>query len=365
MASPFPMVDFSQLASIPDSYYAGRKMARDQRISDARESAVKAGIPRGGDGAIDFSALAQRAGEAGDYQGAIDFAKLANAQELQKAERARNERDFRFRETEAARAQGNTDRSFGLQQRQFDVATEGQKVPPGFERAPIGGVRPVPGGPADPAYIGKVTGARDKGKELDFGDITKLSEEGGKFSNVTSLAQTFQPDYAGWGSSAVGNAANFAARNMGFGNQDAAAWWQSYDRHKNVVRNALFGSALTATEQAAFERSDINPGMTPDAIKRNLDIQQGILRQAMQRRASALVASGYNPAAVSRAYGADLSNIGVQGGRTRDPQSRTSLPAGVTADQAIAEARAAIAAGKPREAVAARLRGWGIDPSGL
>lgn len=44
---------------------------------------------------------------------------------------------------------------------------------------------------------------------------------------------------------------------------------------------------------------------------------------------------------------------------------RPSLPAGVTREQAIAQARQAIARGANRDAVIQRLRGYGIDPRGL
>lgn len=54
-------------------------------------------------------------------------------------------------EADQRRAQFNADRTFGEQQRQFNVGAEGGKVPPGFERAE-GGMRPIPGGPASPEY---------------------------------------------------------------------------------------------------------------------------------------------------------------------------------------------------------------------
>jgi hypothetical protein len=93
--------------------------------------------------------------------------------------------------------------------------------------------------------------------------------------------------------------------------REAATFWQGYDRFKNVVRNDLFGSALTATEQAAFEKADINPGMNPKSIRENLKIQQGLAETALKRKAAALVSEGYRPESISAAYGVKLEDLGV------------------------------------------------------
>lgn len=63
----------------------------------------------------------------GNYQGAL--AKLIQSGNLHGAlaisQLGNNNRDFQFRQQEAARAQGNTDRSFGLQKQQADEAARG------------------------------------------------------------------------------------------------------------------------------------------------------------------------------------------------------------------------------------------------
>ena len=91
---------------------------------------------------------------------------------------------------------------------------------------------------------------------------------------------------------------------------DGASWWQGYDRYKNVVRNELFGSALTAPEKAAFEQADINPRMDPAQIQKNLATQKRIAENGLRRKADAMIQSGYNPDVVSKAYGVDLGPVG-------------------------------------------------------
>jgi hypothetical protein len=209
---------------------------------------------------------------------------------------------------------------------------------PGFEKDPnTGGVRPVKGGTADPDYIHRVTEAKDKGKQFNAGEITKLVEEGGKFSNLANFSATFQDRFAGYAVPGVGNAAMAAGRFVpgmvgklpGMNEADireGAQWWQGYDRYKNQVRNDLFGSALTVNEQAAFERADIGPGMDPAQIKVNLEAQTKILKDAMKRKAGALVAGGYQAEPIAKAYGLKLEDIGVEprkspGGSTRPPDT--------------------------------------------
>lgn len=299
----------------------------------------------------------------------LSLANLALAQQ-------RDTRDFGFREQEAKRAQGNADRSFELQKRTTDATLEGNKVPAGFRPTPTGGLAPIPEGPADPDYIRRVNEAKDKGKQFNANELTKLVEEGGKFSNLTNFSTTFQDRYAGYKIPMAGNAAMAVGRYApALASQDVAEgaqWWQGYDRYKNVVRNEMFGSALTVNEQAAFERADISPGMDPTQIRANLETQTKILKDGMRRKAGALIAGGYQPEPIARAYGLKLEELGVDTTkRGAAPQASTwknkeTITAARSNPQAaIAEAQQAIQRGADPKAVAQRLQQIGIDPTAL
>jgi len=248
------------------------------------------------------------------YGGDMGLAALAMQQQ-------RDTRDFGFREQEAKRAQGNTDRASTLQREQFET-------PPGWQR--VGGVMaPIPGGPADPKYIHEATEAKDKGRNMSAGDITKLSEEGGKFSAVKGFIDTFDDKFAG--QTLLGGARNSVARNLPEWATDpdarkGAEWWQNYDRYKNVVRNDLFGSALTATEQAAFTAADITPNMNPAAVKANLETQRKVLEGAMKRKAGGLVAEGFRPDTVARGFGVELKDLGVEPKKAAKPAGGDAPP---------------------------------------
>jgi hypothetical protein len=159
-----------------------------------------------------------------------------------------------------------------------------------------------------------VGGAKvDKPRQMSVTDVGKLQEEGGKFSNLTGFATTFKDDYA---QAVTGNLRNAAARNLpefmtAPDAREAATWWQGYDRFKNVVRNDLFGSALTATEQAAFEKADVNPTMAPSLIRENLKKQKEIAEAGLKKKAAALISEGYRPESIAAAYGIKLEDLGV------------------------------------------------------
>jgi hypothetical protein len=220
-------------------------------------------------------------------------------------------------------------------------------VPAGFQRNPDGTLSATIGGPADPNYLKEANAVKRGPATLAQNQIADLSKKGAMLTSTNRFFETFNPQFAGWKFAAVGDAANAIARNSGIGNTDAATWWQDYDRHKNVVRNELFGSALTKTEAAAFEKADINPGMTPKAIQDNLRIQQRAARDAAKKVASAYSVQGRNPDEIEAAIGFSLSDLGIkakddgqrQGGATGGSQGAAAPNRAALEEAARAEAR--------------------------
>lgn len=170
------------------------------------------------------------------------------------------------------------------------------------------------------------TGA-PKTRNFSVADVSKLSEEGGKFASIGRFGNSFKDEYAGYMTQRVGDVATTLGRNVpwmpGAASPEATAFWQDYDKYKNAVRNEMFGSALTVNEQAAFEKADINPGMDPKAIRANLAIQREIAKAGIMRKANALVQAGYDPAPIAAAFGLDLREMGVTTDRTK---GATSIP---------------------------------------
>jgi hypothetical protein len=193
------------------------------------------------------------------------------------------------------------------------------------------------------------------GNKLPFKAIEEFSEKGNILATYDELGNKFNPEFAGKGLGVIGDVQNWIGSRKMAGYGDQADWWSDYYRQRNQARNALFGSALTKTEAAAFEKTDINPGMDPDQIKLNLDRQREAARRAAYKLGSAIVEQGYERKIVEKALGYDLDQL--QGRRPAGDK-----PAG---GDPLAAARDAIKKGAPRDAVIKRLKDAGIDTSGL
>lgn len=317
------MVDITRALSLFDpigAYQEGRKV-RKEWDQDAALKDTFSNLPKTADGRPDYMTAAQKLFAAGATGPGMGLAQLAMAQADKDTARSQWAQTFGLQQQQFARQGQNDARQADQWQKTYDLqrrGVEGDKVPPNFRRNAAGQLEPIPGGPADPDYIRKTTESRDKGKSLSIGDIGKLTEEGTKAQNIAGFGQTFKPDFAGYGSQTVGNLAMTAGRMLPnavlpTGTEEAANWWQGYDRYKNLVRNELFGASLTTGESAAFEKADINPGMKPDVIQRNLAEQKRIVEAGIKRKASAMVQSGYNPEAIASAFGMSPDQLGIAG----------------------------------------------------
>lgn len=211
----------------------------------------------------------------------------------------------------------------GTEERPIQIgAKPGKEKPPeGFQWTDDGSLAHIPGGPKDPKRIeaeARAKGEAKPAKPLPQNVYKDLSSAGEKYHEFNKLGDTFKKDFAGYVFEGAGDAANWTARNLGIGNKDSAEWWSNYQEQKNQVRHALFGSALTATEKREFDKAAINPGMTPDAIKRNLTRQKEASTRAAQKVAAFRISQGDSPEAIEAAMGIKLSDIGVSPKRGTD-----------------------------------------------
>jgi hypothetical protein len=194
-----------------------------------------------------------------------------------------------------------------------------------------------------------------KGQKLPFSAVEKFSEQGSVLKTYDELGNNFKNDYADKTFSAVGDVQNWIGSRGKMGYGDQADWWSDYYRQRNVARNALFGSALTKTEAAAFEKTDINPGMSPEQIRKNLERQRELARTAAYKIGASMASQGFSQRTIEEAIGYRFDDL---------KEKRKITEEGKKADP-LAAARKAISEGAPRDAVIERLKKNGIDPSGL
>jgi hypothetical protein len=140
-----------------------------------------------------------------------------------------------------------------------------------------------------------------EGKPLPPKLQSDLIEKGQILDSSERFTKTFKPEYGGFVSDTLGNLTLTAERKLS-GDTPRAQWWQDYELHQSVVRNKLFGSALTAPEIAAWEKSAIAPGMNADQIKANLARRETIERAGLTRMARSSAVS-YNKTAIEESLG--------------------------------------------------------------
>lgn len=114
---------------------------------------------------------------------------------------------------------------------------------------------------------------------------------------------TFRDDYAG--NTLTGGLENTLQGYFGTGTPGQRDWWANFRQNDNQIRNDLFGSALTATEKAAYEATTISERMAPAEIRRNLQRRAAIIKRALARQQNFLKKNGYDAEAVDALYGAD------------------------------------------------------------
>lgn len=146
-----------------------------------------------------------------------------------------------------------------------------------------------------------------KTKDLPTPAINKLDDLRGQYDQMTRLNSDFKDDYGGNTADWTGNLENWAGKK--FGDSGQAQWWQDYQDYTNKVRNELFGSALTPSEQAEFAKAMISPGMEPNQIKKNLKRQAGIIETGLKRRVGVYRKGNYNPDQLDEYY-VEKSGVG-------------------------------------------------------
>ena len=143
-------------------------------------------------------------------------------------------------------------------------------------------------------------------RALPMKAVTDLSSAGSQVQDFERLLETFKPEFGG--NVILGSAANTIGRITGDASGQAQ-WWQDYQTFQNVIRNKLFGSALTTPERIEFEKAMITPRMASSEIQKNLARQRDLATRAARKLAQAFSASGYDTDAIEGALGFSISEI--------------------------------------------------------
>ncbi len=341
------MGQFDWISQLPEMYQAGRNM----RVASDTRSAFQGGLPRTADGMVDYGAAVNMAARSGNIELVQKLAPLADAQR-------RDARDFAFRQEEARRAQGNVDRSYGLQEKQ---ALYGMQEKPAIHSVKDAAgneqlVRVSPSGQAmkidtgidstaqNPfSYPGKMT--ESQSKDALYADRMMNAEKVFSVPETVEAAQSTTQRALGMLPGA-GTLYNLNSED-----------YQKFDQAQRDFINATLrresGAVINENEFANARRQYFpTPGDTP-----------AVIQQKRQNRLSAIrgIAAGAGPSFVPASIIDEGGNL-VPNPRKSQPKAQGG---NIDVNASLAAARAAIASGKDRNAVIERLRQNGIDPAGL
>jgi hypothetical protein len=139
---------------------------------------------------------------------------------------------------------------------------------------------------------GEPIGGREK--PLTSGEVNKITDIDTSLGTQKRLKDTFDDKYAGYKLQIAGELANVIGSKFGGDNQAQAEWWASHAANDNIARNALFGASLTAGEQKAWEKTSINPGMSPSMIKNRMAEREALIEAKRNTTVENLGKAGYD-----------------------------------------------------------------------
>jgi len=139
---------------------------------------------------------------------------------------------------------------------------------------------------------GEPIGGREK--PLTSGEVNKITDIDTSLGTQKRLKDTFDDKYAGYKLQMGGELANVIGSKFGGDNQAQAEWWASHAANDNIARNALFGASLTAGEQKAWEKTSINPGMSPSMIKNRMAEREALIEAKRDTTVDNLGKAGYD-----------------------------------------------------------------------
>jgi hypothetical protein len=149
-----------------------------------------------------------------------------------------------------------------------------------------------------------VTGYTPKGeggKPLAGAVLKQITEARDNATTISRLNTSFKPEYAGKGVLGFGADMQLSAAGTIGKDKDSVEWWKNYRKQAELVeRHALFGAALTPTEQNSWRSADIAPGMHPDVIKRNLATRDALAKRVSENTQQDMIDAGHSPERIGK-----------------------------------------------------------------
>lgn len=341
-----PALDFAPLSQLGDVY-------KKAQLGAARERT----LAQLGQGNLDYGKAAQALLGAGDTEGGLALARLAESH-------GNRAEDLQFRRDEAKRAQENSDRSYKLQ-----LAQSQEKPAIVWQEDPNGGPGKVPFlvDPKNPNNIRQLTpaGSGPAAPPNPYAANEKLTEQQSKdrlFADRTANAHMTLLGLEGDINKGVGGFLGGVAENAnipGVGPvRDTATFntASSVNRQKYVQAQRDFVNAVLRKESGAA----ISPSEFENARRQYFPMPGDSKEVIEQKRRNRQIEIEGLMQGAGRTYKPPANYVGTKG-----PVGGPAGGAPKNNDAALQQARDAIAKGAPKDAVIKRLQENGIDPGGL
>lgn len=276
------------------------------------------------------------------------------------------------------------------------VAATNKETPDGYQRTPDGGLRIIPGGPADPnsQAAARAAAAKTQGLDTTSGPgqayvlTGRMPREDQQPLTATDKKAILEADEAisstQIGIDALKQAKVLSPKALSGPYAGQRGYVGSLAGHEASVATADLDNLITSQALANL-KATFGAAPTEGERKILLEIQGSVsqpdeVRQKIYDRAIAMAErrNEFNRKRADELRGGTYYKPPGSQPAAKPPQSPgatpapaapahlvSQLPPGVTADQARDQAKAALAAGKDRNGVLAKLQGWGVDTSGL
>jgi len=152
---------------------------------------------------------------------------------------------------------------------------------------------------AEIAKLNKEAAEAGKGDKLTTQLLDDFRDKGGAVEQMVNLRASFKPEYAGK-LPIVGELQLKLANMMPMSQEDRefALWWKDYQDRINVIRNELFGSALTDPERIEFEKAMISLKTDPELVMQYLEKAETLAKNKFLQEKSVVESQGWNTTGV-------------------------------------------------------------------
>lgn len=152
---------------------------------------------------------------------------------------------------------------------------------------------------AEIAKLNKEAAEAGKGDKLTTQLLDDFRDKGGAVEQMVNLRASFKPEYAGK-LPVFGELERRFKEMLPMNQEDRefVLWWKGYQDRINVIRNELFGSALTDPERIEFEKAMVKLTTEPELVMQYLEKAETLAKNKFLQEKSVVESQGWNTTGV-------------------------------------------------------------------